>query len=255
MPLAPREPGRRVAGRPTSSNGASSFHLHWPSPPAARGRVTSVSVTLEILTPPSTPDLYFWALQASFLPADAATVPRPVPGAHLGLQHNPSCPDARGANWGGYAADGTILSGTPFASPAPLGCGNTGGFAWEPRVRYTLTIGPPAADGAWPGRVAGPDGELELRRLAAGGEALGAVSVWTEAFCDCAAEGIAVRWSGMQYRFADGSTQDVAEVTVNYQSHEAGGCANTESRGDGMGVVQRTAVKERRVQTGDTIVI
>lgn len=257
MPPAPRKEDRRVAGRPTSSNGASSFHLHWPPPPAARGPVTSVSATVEILTPPTTSDLYFWALQASFLPAGSASrATGPVAGAHLGLQQNSSCPDARGANWGGYAADGTILSGTPFNSPSPLACGNTGGYAWQAGVPYRLTIGPPAADGGWPGRVADPHGcELELRRLAAGGCALGAVSMWTEAFCDCSVAGVAARWSRMQYGFEDGSTLDVGEVSVNYQTHEAGGCSNTESRADKVGFVQRTAVNERRVQTGETIVI
>lgn len=245
---------RRTTGHPPSGNGASSFHLYWPAPPAGRGPATSVCATLEVLTPPSTPDLFFWALQASFQPADGGAAP--AAGAHLGLQHNPACAGARAANWGGYDVDGTILRGTPLASPAPLACGNTGGFEWEAGRRYRLEIGPRAADG-WPGAVTDVESgaRTELRRLDAGGEALGAVVMWSEVFAECGAPRVEARWSGMKWGFADGSEAVVEKVVVGYQKFEDGGCCNTESCLDEVGVVQRTAVKERTVQSGYTLLL
>jgi hypothetical protein len=248
-------PARRTSGRPPSGNGASSFHLFWPSPPPCHGAVHSVSATLEILTPPTSPDVYFWALQASFI--DSLTPLSPAPpaaAAHLGLQYNPSCTNSRGANWGGYDGDGAILAGTPLASPRPLPCGNTGDFAWEACRSYTLEIGPRRADG-WPGAVTdcATGVRTELRRLAAAGDALGAVMVWSEVFADCGAPAVAARWSRLRWRFVDGSAMDVPNVTVAYQKWEDGGCCNTESTVDEVGVVQRTAVAERRVRQGATL--
>ncbi|MCX6523597.1 MAG: hypothetical protein NTX58_02345, partial [Actinobacteria bacterium] len=75
----------RVAGLPTSSNRASSFHLSWQLPSEEDSPITAVAVTLEILEPPSVERLYFWALQADFADENG----RHGGGAHLGLQWHP----------------------------------------------------------------------------------------------------------------------------------------------------------------------
>src|SRR5947209_2169378 len=81
----------RTTGRPTSSNRASSFHLHWKMPTAEK--FTEVSVTIEVLVPPAVPELYFWALQAGFSGGGAA---------HTGLQWFPEGSGRPAVNWGGY---------------------------------------------------------------------------------------------------------------------------------------------------------
>ena len=49
--------GRRDSGRPTSANGASSFHLWWEMPPSAP--LVEVSAVLEVVVPPAVDSLYF----------------------------------------------------------------------------------------------------------------------------------------------------------------------------------------------------
>ncbi len=71
----------RVSGRPTSANGASSFHLIWELPENLV--LDEVAVTLHVPEVPVAPRLYFWALQVSF-PGGS--------GAHLGLQWGADAP-------------------------------------------------------------------------------------------------------------------------------------------------------------------
>ena len=101
---------QRTSGSPTSSNGASSFHLFWDVPPES---LREVSVTIEVIEPPTVDKLYFWALQASVEGAGGLR----FGGAHFGLQHHPSYPGAGAVNWGGYRDGGGELDGS--TSPLP----------------------------------------------------------------------------------------------------------------------------------------
>ena len=87
-------PAGRTHGDPPSANGASSLHLRWDldDRPGCR----EVSVTLEVLQPPTVDRLYFWALQADFATGDAGR--RPAGGAHLGLQWHPQHPGSTAVN-------------------------------------------------------------------------------------------------------------------------------------------------------------
>ncbi len=111
--------GPREAGPPRSPNGASSFHLVWELPAAARSaRLVEVSAVLEIVVPPQVPALDFWALQVDFLAGD-----RFRGGAHTGLQWNRRYPGYTAVNWGGYASQedegGISLAPCPICPASP----------------------------------------------------------------------------------------------------------------------------------------
>ncbi len=102
-----------TTGRPTSSNGASSFHLFWE---VGGGPWTAAEAVLEVVDPPTVPELHFWALQVSFTGGG-----RGGGGAHLGLQWFPIHPGSTAVNWGGYAAGGGELAETlPCPRPRNL---------------------------------------------------------------------------------------------------------------------------------------
>jgi len=73
--------------------------------------------------------------------------------------------------------------------------------------------------------------------------------VWSEVFADCDAPSVAVRWSDLSATSDDGEVVRPQSVTVNYQAHQGGGCANTSVRRDGSGLVQVTNTS-REVQQG-----
>lgn len=274
MPPAPR-----TTGRPPSGNGASSFHLFWPPPPPDRPPVASVSATLTVLAAPATPAVHFWALQADFRSASGAPAGGAHLGlqAHPGCAGGRG---ANWGGYADAAAGGGVLRGSALAVPSALGCANTGDFAWRVNAPYRLTIGPWAGGGwpgvveDVERAVA-----VELRRLEADGPALEGAAVWSEVFADCGDPRVDVRWSDLVWRFADGTgacrradvwacvracvrrggvaadcfallcglalARAAAEaapetVTVNYQRHEDGGCANTNCFADGAGVRQVT---------------
>jgi hypothetical protein len=228
-------PGKRarVSGKPTSSNGASSFHLFWDVPPEP---LRAVAVTLTVLEPPATPDLYFWALQASFLDAD-----RRKGAAHLGLQHHPGYPGSTAANWGGYDSDGQELDGQLLLSSS-LSNPNTCDFPWVAGVSYRLRI-EPSPDNGWRGSITdlSTSSEIVLRDLNGGGSALGSPMVWSEVFADCGAPSTAVRWSEPTVETVSGYLIRVTSARVNYQSEAAGGCSNTTAAALDSGVLQRTS--------------
>src|SRR4051794_20715272 len=124
-----RRPRMRVAGRPTSSNGASSFHLHWRMPRSEP--LVEVEATIEVLVPPVVPDLYFWALQVGFKGGGAA---------HTGLQWHPYRGGTPAVNWGGYRGGGGELDGSVSDLPALDGNPNTRLLAWEPRRPHVLRV-------------------------------------------------------------------------------------------------------------------
>jgi hypothetical protein len=238
-PLVGGRASPRVAGYPASPNRASSLHLHWELP-AGSGDVVAASATLTVEAAPAVPDLYFWALQASFV--DGAG--RRRGGAHLGLQWYPQHPGSRAVNWGGYGPDGRILDGSASPLPSATGNPNTRDLWWEPGQPYTLSIDR-AAEGGWAGTVGG----VRVRALAAGGDRLEALMVWSEVFARCDAPPVAVRWSGFRATTAQGRIVAPVAVHVNYQRRADGGCDNSTALAAGDAVRQITGT-ERLVPQG-----
>ncbi len=224
----------RVRGYPTSSNGASSMHLHWdPAPPPC----LEVAATLEVVEPPVVRSLYFWALQASFVDRG-----RRVGGAHLGLQWYDRHPGSTAVNWGGYRDGAGELDGEASLLPSATGNPNTRDYAWRPNTRYRLRIAGDG-DGWWTGSITdlSSGAETIVRRLHGGGDALASPVVWSEVFARCDDPSVVVRWSEL--------SPAPQSLRPTYQSHVDGGCANTSSSRDRDGWVQRTNV-ERQTQTG-----
>ncbi|MFN0088875.1 MAG: hypothetical protein ACKVWR_01185 [Acidimicrobiales bacterium] len=240
----------RVRGDPTSSNGASSLHLFWELP----GPLSQVSAVLEVVEAPTVERLYFWALQASF------TGPGEAGGAgHIGLQHHAAYPGGGACNWGGYDAAGSILDGSSSALPSALGNPHTRNYRWRPGRRYRLTIEhaprheqPGGAVTAWLGSVTDVEaGErTEIRSLVARGRALHAPMVWSEVFARCDHPTTLVRWTELAGRTTDGAVVTPRTVTVNYQSHAQGGCANTDSFLDAHGRLCQRTNTERTTPQG-----
>lgn len=233
--------GGRVAGYPTSSNRASSLHLAWELPPGA-GPIVAASVDLLVEAVPEVDELYFWALQASF--TDGAG--RRHGGAHLGLQWHRPHPGSRAVNWGGYAPGGGILDGTVSALPSGSGNANTRDYWWEAGRPHRLTIERAAGGRGWAGSVDG----THVRTLAAGGDRLDGLMVWSEVFARCDDPPVTVRWSGLQAVTAGGDVVSPVAVRVNYQRRADGGCDNTTAvPDDGAGVRQVTSTP-RQVPQG-----
>jgi hypothetical protein len=230
----------RESGRPPSGNGASSFHLWWDLPEIP---LRSVAATLEILQTPEVDDLYFFAIQASFM-----RVQEHFGGAHLGLQWNRRHLGQRAVNWGGYDEAGAILSGTPSELTSTPDDPNTRDYAWRSNTGYRLSIGPgtPDANGqvGWPGVVEDlATGErVVVRRLLTGGDALRSPVMWMEVFAECSAPSVAVRWSDLEAVATDGSTLRPKSCRVAYQAYSSGGCTNTSSTVQGAHFEQRTNV-------------
>ena len=233
-------PSPRVTGDPPSGNGASSFHLWWDV--ASATRLVETSVVLEVTEPPEVERLYFWALQVTFTNPDGG-------GAHLGVQHHPRYPNNTAANWGGYAPahQGGLLEGSPSPLPSTPNDVNTRDFPWQSHRPYRLTISrlpEPIPDGrfAWRGEITDVESGTStlVRDLYSAGRYVRGPVMWTEAFARCDHPASEVRWSDPRVIDEAGETTAVTRVKVNYQSHEAGGCANTDSRTDGLAWVQRT---------------
>jgi hypothetical protein len=232
-------PRGRTTGYPPSANRASSFHLRWGGLPA-RAVVVEVAATLEVVTAPVVPELYFWALQASFA---SATRPR-VGAAHLGLQWYPPHPGSTAVNWGGYdEASGGILDGSDSALPSATGNPNTRDYPWAEGRRYRLTIGPGSAPGWWRGAVDG----VAVRELHGGGDRLADPIVWAEVFARCDHPPATVRWSELTARTAAGEVVEPDRVTVTYHPTATGGCDNTTVAADGPGAFLQTTGTDRLV--------
>jgi len=230
--------GPRRHGFPTSSNGASSFHLRWLGLPVDQPLVEA-SVSLEIVVPPAVPHLYFWALQASFVNGT-----RPAGAGHLGLQWYPAHPGGTAVNWGGYDAAGTELGGTVPALSSATGNPNTRDFSWQPGRPYRLTIRPGLEPGMWEGLI---DGQV-VRGLQGGGTALADVMVWSEVFAQCDDPSVVVRWSNFAVRTATGTVHP-SQLAVSYQSRFDGGCSNTSVHVAG-GVAEQVTNVDRKTSPG-----
>ena len=236
----------RTTGRPTSANGASSFHLQWDTP---QGRFDAATVDLEIPTLPAVDELYFWALQANFRDATSE-----FGGAHLGLQWNPRFPQNLAVNWGGYADQsrgGQVLTGTESALPSTPHDRNTRDFPWRAATTYRLEISPtPDRPGEWRGTVrdVATGGTVIVRDLEGGGDRLGGFVVWSEVFARCDHPPVSARWSDLRLRSVDGTWVEVESVRVNYQSRGAGGCDNTNAAVEGTSFLQVTNADRTTMQ-------
>lgn len=229
---------RRTRGRPRSSNGASSLHLHWvwdgASPP-----LVEVRATLTVLDPTPDDDLRFWALQASFVDAGGQR----FGAGHVGLQRHAGHPEGCAANWGGYGPGGVELAGSESPLPSARGNRNTRDLRWDIGRPYRLSIR--RGDEGWAGLV----DDAVLRQLHAGGDHLDGVVVWSEVFARCDAPPHGVRWSDLEAVTEAGAVVAPVAVAVNYQSWSAGGCTNTDATSDGAGgVVQTTGVRRATPQ-------
>lgn len=235
----------RTEGTPTSSNRASSFHLAWEVPPEA---LTKVEATFEVITPPTVPKLYFWALQVSFI----AEGGRRVGGAHLGLQHHPDYPYSGAVNWGGYRDAGGELEGTTSALPSALNNINTRTYQWHANRAYRLRVEPsPDTAGAWRGSITdlATGAETVVRDLLVGAERLSAPMVWSEVFADCSDPSVVVRWSDFAAHTEGGQIQPLT-VRLSYQSFDDGGCTNTNTAVDAPGSFTQTTNSVRQNRTG-----
>lgn len=229
----------RTAGRPTSRNRASSFHLMWEVPSGEA--IREAAVTIEVTSPPAVDELYFWALQATF--ANGTTRHG---GAHLGIQWNRKFPGHGAVNWGGYesqARGGAILQGTESPLPSTPNDRNTRDYPWQPHRRYRLRISPtPDRPGWWRGTITDIEtgNATVVRDLDGGGEQLTGLMVWSEVFARCDDPSVAVRWSDFEYVTESGGVGSPPAVRANYQRFSAGGCSNTNVEREPGGVLQNT---------------
>jgi hypothetical protein len=231
----------RTRGFSPSGNGASSLHLGWRLPPGA-GHLVEAAVTLEVTQPPVVDHLYFWALQIGFPGAGAA---------HLGLQWNRAFPGFGAVNWGGYAIDGSLLRGTESGLPSTPGDPNTRDYPWEPRRAYRLRVHR-AGDGLWRGEVndVSTGDATTVRELIADSPSITDLMVWSEVFARCDDPSVTGRWS--EFVAVDERGERVAPVALvaNYQSHAAGGCANTTSVLDDRDGVLQITNTQRTTENG-----
>ena len=201
---------------------------------------------LEVVIPPPTRRLYFWALQASFSSGN-----RMHGGAHLGLQWNARYPGGTAANWGGYAPGGSLLRGSESPLPSARRDLNTRDYPWVAGHRYRLRIARSgeAPDGmvAWRGTVTHLESgeETRIRDLYTKGEHLVRPLVWSEVFARCEHQTVAVRWSDLRAVTAEGADLRTPYVRVNYQSRADGGCDNTTVGVDELGILQVTNAQRR----------
>lgn len=214
----------------------------------------SVSVELTIAAPPTTDDLYFWALQASF--ATGST----VQGAgHIGLQWISGYPGSTAVNWGGYHQGGGELAGSDSALPSARGNVNTRNYVWSHGAAYRLTIERSGAD-RWLGSVTALATGIvtPIRELYCAGSELRHIVMWSEVFAACDAPPVEVHWSnpavwvGPEHKAAAPSA-----VSISYQRVEDGGCSNTHTFIDPSepSVVRQRTNATRLNAHGDTLLL
>ncbi len=231
------QPRERLAGPPTSSNGASSFHLWWQVP---AGPFQEVSAVLEVTRAPAVPKLYFWALQVSFVDQG-----RDLGAGHTGLQWHPGAP-AGAVNWGGYHAGGGVLDGTGSDLP-PVDGPHTRHFPWSPGHPYRFRVWSPGP-GAWRSEVTDlSTGQATvIRDLLVPATGLDHPVVWAEVFADCDDPPTAARWTSLLAGAGPGQVFTATSVGLTYQAHADGGCANTLSYDEGSSFVQVTGLPTAR---------
>ena len=223
----------RLAGPPTSSNGASSFHL-WLD--VGIEPLVSASATIEVLQPPQVDRLVFWAFQVSFL--DGA---KKVGAGHFGLQNYSKHPNSGAINWGGYHSGGGELPGSVSALASAADNLNTRDYEWLANRQYRYKIEPSPEQG-WRASITdlSTGTETVVRDLHVSADALTSPVVWTESFANCEESGVAVRWSDIEVVTRRGQVIRPESGTTSYQTFANGGCSNTTFELDGVGVIQMT---------------
>ena len=171
--------------------------------------------------------------------------------AHLGLQWNRRHPGFGAVNWGGYAGDGSLLVGTDSPLPSTPADPNTRDYPWKPQRGYRLGVHR-AGEGMWRGEVTDltTGDTTAVRDLIAGAPFLGDPMVWSEVFARCDDPSVTARWSDFEVRTEAGDRFAPTALTVNYQSHADGGCANTISVPDDQGGVLQITSTERLTPQG-----
>ena len=233
--------------RPSTSNGSSAFHLWWHDIEGG-SPIVAAAATLEILQRPTTDDLYFWAMQASFTDATR----RNYGSAHLGLQWNQRFPGNGAVNWGGYSDVsnfGSILPGSVSQLPSTPNDPNTRDYPWMEGGSYRLRISR-VGDG-WRGEVTDVrSGEhAVVRDLHLPGDRLTGLVVWAEVFAPCQASTSVARWSALTAERADGSHVGPRSVGLSFPVE---GCPNNDTTVDDVGFLQVTCT-ERRSRDGASL--
>jgi hypothetical protein len=196
--------------------------------------------------------LYFWALQVSFVDAG-----KELGAGHTGLQWHPAAPEGA-VNWGGYASGGAnggggVLAGTA-SELAPVDGPHTRHFPWLPGRRYRFRVWSPHP-GAWRSEVTdlAGGGTVAIRDLLVPASALASPVVWSEVFAHCEDAATEVRWSDLEAVRPSGEVLAVRSVRLTYQSHDDGGCANTETRAERDCFVQVTGLPGPRPAAPDVL--
>jgi hypothetical protein len=232
-------PNDRTTGSPTSANGASSFHLFWQIDPIP---LAEVRATISISQAPTTPHLYFWALQAGF--ADVAG--RQLGAGHFGLQHHPDYPDNGAVNWGGYFERGGELPGSVSTLGSAIGNPNTSNYRWRHQRRYQYRIYRSPERG-WRGAITdlGSGQQMVARDLWISADHLTHPMVWSEIFAPCDAPATVIAWTDLHGMDHQGNRIDPYAATVNYQALGNGGCSNTDIELVNGALLQRTTTTRR----------
>ena len=203
----------------------------------------AVSAVLEIVSGPTVPELYFWALQASFQSGGGQR----RGAGHLGLQHHPSYPGAGAVNWGGYhdpSSGGGILEGTGSGLSSTLSNANTFDYPWAVGRRYRLEIAT-AEPGRWRGSITdlAVGTTTVVRELFVDADHLVDPMIWSEVFADCDAGPVEIRWSSLAAASVHGQFVEPTGVTLSYQHERNGGCSNTSTTIEDGYLTQRTATE------------
>lgn len=226
---APRQPPEGIA---------SSFHAWWDTVIEDDVLHKEFLVDLRVLKQPTVTDLYFWALQCSFL-ADMST-PVVVGGAHTGLQWNSAHPGSKAINWGGYDQYNVLLTGSVSSFPSTPANANTRDFTWIVGQTYRFRIWIPGPDLV----AASVDGVLIRELDVPGVEWLTSPTMWSEVFAECSAPSVLVSWSNFRAidDAATPATSSEHAFFLSYQSELNDGCPNTNTYEYGNSIRQETNV-------------
>lgn len=124
----------------------------------------------------------------------------------------------------------------------------------DPAAARSTSFGP---DGfpLWRGSVTDADGTTTIvRDLYAPGDRISGAIMWSEVFARCDDPTARVGWSEPMAIALDGTVVRPERVSVNYQSRADGGCTNTDSRVDGVAIVQSTNA-ERTTRQGAALAV
>lgn len=239
------DPGEtpRTSGPPTSTNGASSFHINWRPNYLTEG-VTAVEVDFEPLAEP--PNDVYWALAMSF-GSNSSTF---YGGGHLGLQRWGGYPNNHAVNWGGYFWGGSELDGTTSTLPSALNNPHTFNYNWAVGNKYRLRVFSPSP-GRWRGVVTDLfNGQTTvIRDLICSGHLMYHLSVWTESFCDCAQQ-VHCRWSRFMVERGSSVQIPITQFELYHQTYTDGGCTNTSTTVVGGSALEQKSATPRVNHTG-----